>query len=168
MLYSDISLFIFISNTCIITFSIYLCSTFFSSFRATFCCTNPDNRLIWMIFPQLTWTCEGLLHVWISHRRMNAGVTLKTESSNFLTMTSRSTSPRQTEYISVLYILSVQCSDVSIGWILSSRGTSAHLPLKRDSFFTLPMGAGKGGGNLPPGRTFSKQNSKANNRVNSR
>jgi hypothetical protein len=46
MLYTDNLLFIFISTTHIIKFSIYLCLRFFFVFWATFRFTNPDYRLI--------------------------------------------------------------------------------------------------------------------------
>jgi hypothetical protein len=48
--HSDI-VFIFISTTYIIKFSIYLFSKFFFSFRASFCSINPDYRSIKMTSP---------------------------------------------------------------------------------------------------------------------
>jgi hypothetical protein len=47
-------LFIFINTTYIIKFSIYLCSKFFWSCRATFCFTNPDDPSL----PQLLWMSD--------------------------------------------------------------------------------------------------------------
>jgi hypothetical protein len=50
-------LFIFISTTCNIKFSIYLFSvSFFFSFRATFCFTNPQYRISRM-------TCRLLIRI---------------------------------------------------------------------------------------------------------
>jgi hypothetical protein len=59
---SDI-FFIFICTTSIIKFSIYLCSKFFWSFRATFCFTDLDYCLIQMIPPPVLWISEGLLYL---------------------------------------------------------------------------------------------------------
>jgi hypothetical protein len=53
-------LFIFISAMYIIKFSTYLFPKSFLSFRATFCFTNPDYRLI-RTTPQLIRIREGLL-----------------------------------------------------------------------------------------------------------
>jgi hypothetical protein len=60
-------LFIYISTAYIMKFYIYLCPKFlFVCFRATFCFSNPDYRLIRMTsppLPQLLRISEGLLYV---------------------------------------------------------------------------------------------------------
>jgi hypothetical protein len=58
-----IYLFIFISSTYIITFSIYLCSKVFLPFRASICFTNPDYRLIRVTAPNLIRISEGFLYL---------------------------------------------------------------------------------------------------------
>jgi hypothetical protein len=59
-----------------------ICFLRFLSFRAIFCYSNPDYRLIRMpSSPQFIRISEGLMYVWVSHRPANVGSMLNTESS---------------------------------------------------------------------------------------